>query len=60
MSFHDALTGSLNRNAILDFFEETSQLKSLGLMYCDITGLKRINDTHGHEAGDFMIQKCYN
>lgn len=60
MSFHDSLTGSFNRNALLDFFENTSQFKSLGLMYCDITGLKRINDTKGHEAGDFMIRKCYN
>ena len=27
----------------------------IGIVYCDITGLKRVNDEKGHEAGDRLI-----
>lgn len=28
----------------------------LGIVYCDITGLKRMNDTMGHKMGDELIR----
>lgn len=59
MSFRDSLTGAFNRNAISEHFADTSKIDSIGVIYCDITKLKRTNDTLGHEAGDFMIQRCY-
>ena len=30
----------------------------IGVVYCDITGLKRINDSEGHSAGDRLIRRC--
>ena len=55
---HDALTGLYNRG----FFED--QLKRLAsgrsfpvsIIVADIDGLKQVNDTHGHEAGDRLIR----
>ena len=32
--------------------------ESIGVLYCDITGLKRVNDTEGHEAGDQLILRA--
>ena len=38
----------------------------MGIVYADVNGLKEINDTHGHQAGDEALQrvahllaKCY-
>ena len=60
LSFHDSLTGAFNRNAMAEHHVHDLQMDSVGVIYCDITGLKRTNDTMGHEAGDRMIQDCYN
>jgi diguanylate cyclase (GGDEF)-like protein/PAS domain S-box-containing protein len=57
MSFHDSLTGLYNRN----FFDEEmvrlrdSRSSPVGILICDIDGLKFVNDTLGHNAGDQMI-----
>jgi len=57
MSFHDSLTGLYNRN----FFEEEmarlddGRHNPVGLVVCDLDGLKFANDTLGHEAGDHML-----
>lgn len=32
--------------------------KCIGAVYCDITGLKNVNDTQGHEAGDKLILRA--
>ena len=56
----DALTGLLRR----DEFENRVEMlvkssledkKSLSLIMCDIDHFKRVNDTHGHLAGDKVI-----
>lgn len=58
----DPLTGLHNRR----FFEESRvQLcagtvrhgRIVGLMMCDLDNFKRINDMHGHEAGDEVLVK---
>ncbi|MGM0759353.1 MAG: MASE3 domain-containing protein [Thermodesulfobacteriota bacterium] len=57
MSFHDSLTGLYNRN----FFEESmTRLQDgrhmpLGILTCDLDGLKFINDTLGHQSGDELL-----
>jgi len=58
VSFHDSLTGLYNRS----YFEETMQRlaanpanRSIGLMICDLDGLKMVNDTLGHEYGDQLL-----
>lgn len=58
LSYHDPLTGALNRHALEGYYKP-SDLSSLGVIYCDITGLKQVNDKKGHEAGDQMIRHCY-
>ncbi len=57
----DPLTGLLNRRAGLEILEEvyhrnrkTGQLLTVG--FADIDGLKAVNDTYGHGAGDSMIR----
>jgi diguanylate cyclase (GGDEF)-like protein/PAS domain S-box-containing protein len=54
IGFHDALTGLKNRS----YFEkellrlESENPTSLGLIICDLDGLKLVNDTLGHHQGD--------
>lgn len=59
LSYHDQLTGALNRHALSEQYGDLP-MNSVGVIYCDITGLKKVNDTQGHEAGDRMICYCYN
>jgi diguanylate cyclase (GGDEF)-like protein/PAS domain S-box-containing protein len=53
----DELTGLHNRRGFLTFAEaELRRLRQSGrgaaLLFADLDGLKRINDAHGHAAGD--------
>ena len=60
MSLYDSLTGLYSRN----FFEEEmtrlsdGRYSPLGVIVCDLDGLKFINDLVGHQAGDKMIIKA--
>ena len=58
LSYHDQLTGAYNRHALAEYYE-VLDMDSVGVIYCDITGLKWVNDNLGHEAGDQMICTCY-
>lgn len=55
MSYHDQLTHFGNRYAMHAFTDSFDARQSLGVVYCDITGLKQVNDTRGHKAGDELI-----
>ena len=55
MSYCDQLTGIGNRHALYEFMENMEEAESMGVVYCDITGLKHVNDTQGHESGDKLI-----
>jgi diguanylate cyclase (GGDEF)-like protein len=55
LSFHDQLTGIGNRYAMNDFVEHIRRTDSIGVISCDVTGLKRINDSQGHQAGDDLL-----
>ena len=56
----DALTGAYNRFyfdrslATYDVNDETKKSQYC-IVYCDINGLKKVNDEHGHQAGDSLI-----
>jgi diguanylate cyclase (GGDEF)-like protein/PAS domain S-box-containing protein len=57
MSLYDASTGLYSR---FFFQEEMKRLASgrhspLGLVVCDINGLKFVNDTLGHQKGDLLL-----
>ena len=58
LSYEDSLTGLYNRNC---FNQAITKLKenapeSLAVIYLDLNGLKIVNDTYGHEAGDKLIR----
>ena len=56
---HDALTGLFNRRyfeAKLVSLRQTGA-KGVGVICCDLDGLKLVNDTFGHAAGDVMLQR---
>ena len=58
----DALTGFKNRKAYYDEIERiehdpVQSARPLGVVFADINGLKRVNDSAGHEAGDRMISE---
>ena len=59
LSVRDSLTGLYNRN----FFEEEMERLSdrryspVGIVVCDLDGLKFVNDTLGHQCGDQLLQK---
>lgn len=60
LSLHDSLTGLYNRT----FFEEGMRRVSggrfdpIGIIMCDLDGLKLINDTLGHDAGDSLLAEA--
>lgn len=57
-SYQDPLTKLGNRFAMDRYMAECSQNASIGVVYCDITGLKKVNDTEGHTAGDMLILRA--
>jgi diguanylate cyclase (GGDEF)-like protein len=58
LSYFDQLTGLGNRHAVDSFMENIDHEKSLGIVYCDVMGLKKINDKYGHKAGDDLIVRA--
>ena len=53
---HDVLTGAKNRNALLSVVDELSAgTESVGVVFIDVNGLKKINDAQGHAAGDEVL-----
>lgn len=58
LSYEDQLTGVKNRREFDTFIKnEYPNVTSVGVLSCDLNGLKRTNDTMGHEAGDKFIIK---
>lgn len=61
----DSLTECGNRRVFFDrvhTIEKDEELssKSIGIAFIDINGLKRVNDLHGHTAGDEHIKNIAN
>ena len=57
LSLHDSLTGLYNR---IYFEEEISRIEkvrydTVGILSCDVDGLKLVNDTLGHDKGDDLL-----
>ena len=60
---HDPLTGLLNRRGVLQKVAELQGISArtghaLAMFYMDLDGFKRVNDLHGHEAGDVVLKTC--
>lgn len=58
LSFYDQLTSAKNRHAMNEFLSVLPIKTSLGILYADVMGLKQINDTQGHQAGDQTLIRC--
>lgn len=61
LSIHDALTGLINRREferlLADEWQRSTRFKrSFALVVADIDHFKRVNDTHGHPAGDAVLK----
>lgn len=60
-SWHDPLTGVLNRGRFLDLVEEALSAASehdphLGILFADLDGFKAVNDLGGHALGDHVLR----
>ena len=56
---HDKLTGLPNRYYVSDYMEmlkKKKELKDYWIAIADIDDFKNINDTYGHNCGDYVLQ----
>ncbi len=64
-AFKDPLTGAKSKHAYLLHEQEMDASISEGragdfaVLVCDVNGLKKINDTQGHKAGDEYIRQSF-
>lgn len=62
MAYTDSLTGVKNKHAYVEMEKQVDQriadgdIKEFGVIVFDLNGLKNVNDTRGHEAGDEYIR----
>ncbi|WP_053001141.1 PAS domain S-box protein [Kosmotoga pacifica] len=62
ISTHDALTNLPNRRFLYEYASRQlalakRQAKPLSVLYLDLNGFKKVNDTYGHEIGDALLKK---
>ena len=63
MSSIDILTGVFNRNAMNNRIDSICTKKAgtpenVGIVFADLNGLKRMNDSEGHFAGDMLLKNA--
>lgn len=62
-ALHDSLTGLPNRYLFLDRLEtaaarqQRSEGRGTAVLYLDLDGFKPVNDGHGHDVGDGLLQE---
>jgi diguanylate cyclase (GGDEF)-like protein/PAS domain S-box-containing protein len=60
LAYHDPLTGLPNRKLFIEQLEESLDWAKnnelmVGLLFIDLDGFKKVNDTFGHEMGDRLL-----
>ncbi|MEG6584121.1 sensor domain-containing diguanylate cyclase [Dendrosporobacter sp. 1207_IL3150] len=59
ISYHDVLTGLYNRSYFENYINKKRDIKDIvSLIAIDIDGLKKVNDSYGHQAGDKLIKSA--
>lgn len=61
LALHDPLTGLPNRACLMERADTALKQaqrngRHLALLFLDLNGFKLVNDTHGHEAGDWVLR----
>jgi diguanylate cyclase (GGDEF)-like protein len=62
LAFHDSLTGLPNRRLLNDRLQQALSNSNRhsqhgALMFLDLDQFKQLNDTHGHEVGDLLLEE---
>ncbi|MFO7884464.1 MAG: GGDEF domain-containing protein [Desulfobacteraceae bacterium] len=60
IAMYDPLTELMNRNYIYEYFQhiKTSRSKRfLSVILCDLDYFKTVNDTYGHDCGDYVLKQ---
>lgn len=62
VAYHDRLTGLSNRVGLDDFVMKASKMAKgqgniIAVLYMDLDGFKKVNDTMGHLAGDLVLKE---
>ena len=63
LSSKDILTGVMNRNEMNNYVDKLSLDNagsgiSVGVVFADLNGLKRVNDKYGHNSGDTLLKNA--
>lgn len=63
LAFYDPLTGAPNRLLFLERLDQTIKENrrhktASALLFLDLDHFKQVNDTHGHEIGDLLLQEA--
>jgi diguanylate cyclase (GGDEF)-like protein len=61
LAYFDTLTGMPNRECFLEkldleLLRASRAQRQVALLFLDLDGFKRVNDTFGHSAGDYLLQ----
>lgn len=62
MAFYDRLTGLPNRRLLEERMRQLIALaereqRKMAVLFLDLDKFKQVNDLHGHEAGDWLLQR---
>ncbi len=60
MAHHDALTGLANRTQLIEKLNDAlagaGSQQGVAVHFIDLDRFKNVNDTHGHDGGDFLLK----